>query len=120
MIKIEKFSDGIEDEVNRLANGLSLEDIAEFERVLTEQFRATQAAVHVITRSLKSSGKLSSDAGQTYWEGEISYGGPSQGIHNPVDYAEYERERGLNHDFLRPAEALGHEYIAAMNKFLGG
>lgn len=121
MIRIERITDDIDKEVDRLAAGPKPQDFLKFDVVLTQQFQATQRAVHVVTRSLKTSGKSSSDSSGTSWEGEITYGGPSEGsIHNPVDYAEYERERDGNHDFLAPAEALSPGYINAINEFLGG
>lgn len=120
MIKIERIANGVEDEIDRLAEGLTTKDLLEFERILAQQFIATQEAVHVITGSLKSSGKMSSSGSKTHWEGTITYGGPSEGIHNPVDYAEYERERGNYHDFLAPAEDSSNDYISAINAFFGG
>lgn len=58
--------------------------------------------VHVITGSLRASGRTSSDVTGGVWYGEITYGGPSSGYPNdPVDYADYERARGGEHDFLR-------------------
>ncbi len=121
MIRIERLQSDIEKEVDRLADGPTLLDIEKFENVLLSQFAATQTAVHVITRSLKNSGKVHSSIGQNHWEGEITYGGPSPGsIHNPVDYAEYERERDGNHDFLAPAARMENYYVQAMKQFLGG
>jgi hypothetical protein len=120
MIRLQRISNGIDEEVDRLAAGPTMTDFAKFEAVLQRQFTATQAAVHVITRSLKTSGKISSDSTNDTWSGEITYGGQSQGIHNPVDYAEYERARDGNHDFLAPAERLSAEYISAMEEFLRG
>lgn len=120
MIKIERLTNGIEDEIDRLAAGPTQADLFKFDVVLTHQFVATLDAVHVVTGSLKSSAKVASNATEDKWEGQISYGGVSAGIHNPVDYAEYERERDGDHDFLAPAEALSDSYIAAMNSFLEG
>lgn len=120
MIKIQRSSNGVEEEINRLANGPTLADLEKFEGVLISQFAATQTAVHIQTGSLKSSGKVSSEASENKWEGNISYGGPSTGIHNPVDYAEYERERDGSHDFLAPAKAMDSYYEQAMKAFLGG
>lgn len=120
MIHFERISDGIEDELERLIAGPSAADLLAFEGVLTSQFQATQQAVHVITGSLKSSGRVSSSNSQSKWEGTISYGGPSTGVHNPVKYAEYEREKDGLHDFLAPAKAMENQYIAAMNAYLGG
>jgi hypothetical protein len=120
MIRLERVSNGIDQEVDRLAAGPTAMDFAKFEIILQQQFAATQAAVHVITRSLKLSGKMESEATQDSWSGEISYGGTSAGIHNPVDYAEYERERDGNHDFLAAADRLSDRYISAMEDFLRG
>lgn len=119
MIKLE-VHDEFDREINRFADGVPIEYLLQFEIVLHEQFRGTQAAVHVITRSLKSSGKMSSSHSKSSWEGEITYGGASEGIHNPVDYAEYERERDGVHDFLAPAEAIESEYQNAMMTYLRG
>jgi hypothetical protein len=120
MIRVEAITDGISKEIDRLVDGPTLTDYLEFERVLMAQYAATQQAVHVITGSLKLSGKTSSSFGQNKWEGEISYGGVSEGVYNPVKYAEYERERDGSHDFLAPARDLDRLYLAAMNHFLGG
>ena len=121
MIRIQRITEGIEKEIDRLADGPTLLDIEKFENVLVNQFMATQSAVHVQTRSLKTSGQVASDIGNNQWAGTISYGGPSPGsINNPVDYAEYERERDGNHDFLAPAVKMSDYYIQAMNAFLGG
>lgn len=79
-------------------------------------FKATQAAVHVETGSLKASGRTREDVSKiaNRWEGQIIYGGRSTGSkNNPVDYAIYEQRRGIggaggpsdakgDHDFLRP------------------
>lgn len=77
-------------------------------RALTTAFEATQAAVHIDTHSLKSSGKKSSDRDRirNRWEGIISYGGATTGIKNPVNYAMYERARGGPHDFFHPLPLL--------------
>lgn len=121
MIQVKRYDAGIDTEVNRLAAGPTSADLLAFEIVLEDQFRATQAAVHVITRSLKGSGRSSFKMDNNSWEGEIRYGGPSPGfIHNPVDYAEFERERDGAHDFLAPAETLSDGYINAMEEFLRG
>lgn len=94
--------------------------------VLTAGFKATQAAVHVETGSLKSSGKKSSSMVADEWRGEIEYGGVSTGINNPVTYAIYEKARGAtwagpssvkgDHNFLAPLDALDSLYIKAILK----
>ena len=120
MIRIERLTEGIDDEVDRLAKGPSAADILRLEAVLTRQYEATRANVHVITGSLKSSARVASNATEDKWEGVISYGGPSTGVHNPVDYAEFELERGGRHDFLEPARVMSQQYIDAINEFLRG
>jgi hypothetical protein len=120
MIRVERITDGILAEVERLGRGPDSADLLEFEIVLQDQYRATQARVHKITRSLSLSGKMQSDIKNGTWEGEITYGGASSGIHNPVDYAEYERERDGAHDFFAPLDALSAGYIQAMEAFLRG
>lgn len=120
MIKIESLQDEIDREIDRLAQGPTLKDLLEFETALATEFQATQSVVHVITGSLKLSGKVSSDFSNNTWKGEITYGGSSTGIHNPVDYAEIERERDGGHDYFRPVKGLSAAYISAMQSFLGG
>lgn len=120
MIKLLTLVDEIEDELDRLIKGPTVKDLLDFETTLAEQFQATQARVHVITGSLKLSGKVSSDYSGNTWRGEIRYGGPSEGVHNPVNYAEEERTREGNHDFLAPVIGLSSGYISAMNSYLGG
>jgi hypothetical protein len=121
VIRIEILEDDCFSEVSRLERGPTPVDFLKFEAVLDRQFNATQAAVHVITRSLKTSGKQKSNSDNNSWEGEISYGGLAAGaLHNPVDYAEYELERDGSHNFLAPAERLSPAYVTAINEFLRG
>lgn len=70
------------------------------EAALEAAFMETQSVVHVITGSLKLSGRTSSDFDGSNWTGTITYGGPSAGPNNPVDYAIYEMQRGGAHDFM--------------------
>lgn len=69
--------------------------------IMDDAFADTQAMVHVITGSLKASGKVDSSYDQHEWHGTISYGGPAAGaINDPVKYAWYEQRRGGAHDFM--------------------
>lgn len=78
------------------------ETVEELTRVMDEAFVETQALVHVITGSLKGSGRVSFDQKDGEWSGEISYGGSSPGFpHNPVTYAKKEFGKGGAHDALR-------------------
>jgi len=85
--------------------------VGELEAMLASAFAETQAHTHVITGSLKASGKTNSEFDGDEWEGEISYGGalwktPAPGPpNNPVDYAIYEMARGGDHDFFGPLVA---------------
>lgn len=91
--------------------------IMALETLLTKTFAATQAATHIITTSLKQSGKTESDFDGSQWHGDISYGGPSGGPNNPVDYAIYEMARGGHHDFFGPAYAAESEFEAILLEY---
>lgn len=79
------------------------------EMSLQKGFQNTQQHVHIITSSLKWSGTTTSNFDGETWEGTVTYGGPSKGINNPVEYAIYERQRGGEHDFMSPLEATESE-----------
>lgn len=85
--------------------------VFELETLLFSAFVATQAATHVITGSLKASGKTNTEFDGDEWEGSITYGGalwkvPIPGPANdPVEYAIYEMARGGDHDFFGPLVA---------------
>lgn len=86
--------------------------VGKLEGVLAAAFAETQAATHILTGSLKASGKTDSDFDGDVWEGSITYGGvlwraPFPGPANdPVDYAIYEMARGGDHDFFAPLAAF--------------
>lgn len=97
--------------------------------VLHKGFILTQAAVHVETGALKASGEEDSEVNKAThtWEGDITYGDP--GDDGPVDYAIYEKERGVggaggasdakgDHDFMRPLDSLDLDYRMAMKEAL--
>jgi hypothetical protein len=121
-------------ELHRLADGPDLHDLLRLEAVLTEQFELTQQYVHVITGSLRASGKIHSDMHGHLWEGEITYGGQSNAIIDPVNYARREQSRGVSdvigvtgggdehgdHDFMRPLGGEQHGYLQAILAFLRG
>lgn len=95
------------------------EGAARLEAVLDAAFEATQAAVHVISGSLRASGKTASDHRDGQWEGSITYGGISPGFpNNPVVYAWYEARRDGQHDFMLSwldfNEAFAHAVGQAM------
>lgn len=86
--------------------------VGDLEAVLQTAFMLTQVKTHVLTGSLKASGKTDTDFDGDEWVGTISYGGalwktPSPGpANNPVDYAIYEMARGGDHDFFGPLVAF--------------
>lgn len=111
MTRIEERGNGTLRILRAQAKALSeppdFETIGEMEKVLAAMFVTTQVATHVISGSLKASGTRSSDFDGDTWEGQISYGGPLTKaphpgpVHDPVDYAIYEMNRGGAHDFFR-------------------
>lgn len=91
----------VSNELDRLSAGPDLPTILKFESILETLFQETQHHVHVITESLKLSGRRWSDHPRSRWRGRITYGGASTGINNPVKYALFEQERDADHDFMR-------------------
>ncbi len=75
--------------------------VAALNSALDALFLETQARVHVITGSLRASGKTDDRTRGHVWVGEITYGGAAPGFpHNPVRYASYEQARAGSHDFM--------------------
>lgn len=75
--------------------------VIRLEQALLQAFEQSQQDVHVITGSLRGSGRTHSNFDGSIWEGTIEYGGDSPGfVNDPVVYSQYERARGGDHDFL--------------------
>ncbi len=111
----------VEKELDRLIDGPDVSAVVEFEATLASQFQMTQQAVHIITGSLKNSGKISSHLTKDKWEGKITYGGLSAGYpHNPVKYAHYEQERSGTHDYMEVMYSLDYVYGDAVESWLKG
>lgn len=108
------------DAVQHIENPPSFRTIGALENVLRSAFVETQAFTHIITGSLKASGRTSSSFEGRTWEGHITYGGPSAGPNNPVDYAIYERARGGEHDFFRNLPAYDELFIEAVQSHFRG
>ena len=117
-IKIHGSLKPFKDEEKRLASLPNRSTKIALDAVLSMGFIWTQADVHVVTGSLKSSGSKSSDMPGNTWEGVISYGGASKGINNPVTYAIYEKARDGSHDFMTPLKALDSLWVDALLKVL--
>jgi hypothetical protein len=113
-------------ELDRLSEAPNDRMIAEFEAVLVQLFAETQAVVHVITGSLKLSGRVEPDHTGKRWRGKIIYGGESAGVNNPVKYAEFERLKGSGglggseHDFMNPLREGDREFQPVIDRFLAG
>lgn len=107
-IHFSEHGEAISEWIARLdaAAGPSYKTTVELEALLRAAFVETQAATHIITGSLKASGKTESDFDGDIWTGKIVYGGalwktPAPGPPNdPVDYAIFEMARGGEHDFF--------------------
>lgn len=95
--------------------GPGIETLLALQGVLREAFAETQALVHVVTGSLKGSGRVSTDSDDDSWTGEISYGGPAPGFAHPyVGYARREFGKGEDHDALRNLHLIGEDILDAM------
>jgi hypothetical protein len=112
----------VEAELDRLSIMPTPKMVAALEWLTDTGFAATQAAAHIETGSLKSSGKVdyTTSRVKSQWSGEISYGGPSAGVNDPVDYAIYEAARGTtwagpssakgDHNFMHPMDVIEKTY----------
>lgn len=77
------------------------------DKALTVAYTDVKGNIHVITRSLKNSARKKSESAGPFWHGEIIVGGATArpSVNDPVVYAEYERRRGGDHDFMRNYKA---------------
>lgn len=114
MIQIKGNYSQIDKELDRLEGMPDFKTKVALHGVLTSAYTESQAAVHIETGSLKSSGKMRAEEGKAKWTGELEYGGPSAGVNNPVDYAIYEQRRGDSHDFLANTHMLHEQWVEAM------
>lgn len=120
-VYIEVDVSDVEKELDRIIDGPNTANVIEFESILATQFQITQQAVHIITGSLRNSGKISSRMDNNSWQGEITYGGLSAGaVHNPVRYAHYEQERDGSHDYMESIYKLDSRYGDAVEDWLKG
>lgn len=109
----EKGLDDVIDYTDRVSK-VSFKTTGRLEGVLSSAFAETQALVHILTASLKLSGKTSTSFDGKVWEGQISYGGKSPGVNDPVDYAVYEMARGDVHDWFRTLPSFYDQFEAAV------
>jgi hypothetical protein len=107
-------------ELDRIGELPGAKGTAKLNALLGAQFEQTQAQVHVQTSSLKKSGAKKSTTFDKRWQGEISYGGPSTGPKPMVTYAIYERERGVEHDYMSGLMAFHPQYVQTIKDILHG
>lgn len=123
MVKIYIHSDwsDVHAELDRL-EGMPDEAItARLDAVLTAALVEAKVGTHVITGSLKNSGRENSETTGHRWEGTIEFGGPSPGFpHDPVKYAGYEKARGGSHDFMEPIYHYHEAFREALREGLEG
>lgn len=111
-------------ELRRLHDGFTMYDHHNFGAVLFKNFAQTQIDVHVITDSLRQSGRADvTRSGRRRWVGEIIYGGFSSGVKNPVAYAAAELfsnspRYGGQHDFMRSTRFIDDEMIGPVSSFI--
>lgn len=122
MLQINSNWDPIEKEIDRLERMPDGKTRQALKATINTGFALTQAAVHVETGALKASGRVSDsyDRFDREWTGEIQYGDDS----GPVDYAIYEKRRGVHwvgpsaakgdHDFFTPLKALHELFVTAI------
>lgn len=95
--------------------GPGIETLLALQSVLASGFAETQALVHVVTGSLKASGRMRTDVFDDEWRGEITYGGVAPGaVKGIVTYAKKEFNRGEDHDAMRNLDLLGGDIVDAM------
>lgn len=121
-IRIRSDYSDIDAELDRVEDQPDFRTRAILDGTLDSLAAEVVAATHVETGSLAGSVKANSNTVDALdrWEGEIVVGGESTGINNPVDYAIYEKARGVggaggpsdakgDHNFMAPAELTGEE-----------
>lgn len=91
--------------------------VAKLEQIHKLAFADVLLHTHVITGSLKLSGKSETNFDGDDWTGTIKFGGQSSGPNNPVNYAVYEQARGGDHDFMAPMAFYEDAYEDAIEKW---
>lgn len=92
--------------------------LTKLEEALHGAYADAQVRVHIITGSLKASGKTHTEYNKerALWTGEIQFGGDSKGaVNDPVLYAFYEWRRQGPHDFMGGFPAHEHNFEQAID-----
>lgn len=117
-IEIHSNWDAVERELRRLKNVPTVRDKQRLDRVLQWGLNRTLTDVHIDTGSLFTSGKTESVMRLGRYSGTIRYGGVSEGVNNPVDYAIFELDRGGPHDFMRSTFLLHPLWVDAIKEIM--
>ena len=112
-------------ELARLQRGFTGADHASFARIFLTHYVRTVANIHIETGSLLSSARadlLHSD--DEHWAAQMSYGGRSAGVKNPVRYAVSElfgtspKHGGPpSHDYLRTTAHVDDDFVGPVTSF---
>lgn len=112
--------DEIIDYLDEMAKPPSAKTVAKLDAVLAAAFAENQERAHLLSGSLKASGRMSSEVNGQVWTGRISYGGASPGPNSVVDYAIYELHKGGSHDFMPGLHEYDGRLKAVMNDHFDG
>ncbi len=113
----------------RVGDGPDKRHHLQFSQVLDRQFLEISALIHVVTGSLKDSGRVGGRARREGgWEGQIVWPGVGAADLDPVPgpprdpsrYAEYEYNKAGNHDWLRNSYNGDPGYVDVIKDFLRG
>jgi hypothetical protein len=113
-------------ELARLQRGFTGYDNLNFARVLLTAFGRVVKDIHIETGSLLSSATVDPiDTTPQRWSGQISVGGASAGVNNPVRYAASEffgtspRHGGPpSHNFYRNLEHIDDDFAGPVSSFI--
>lgn len=113
-------------ELTRLQDGFTGYDHLNFARILIAGYARAQADVHIETGSLRGSMHAEvSESSPQRWDAELSAGGESAGVKNPVRYAASEyfgdspRYGGAPaHNYFRNLEHIDDDYMGPVSSFI--
>lgn len=112
MIFIDSDWSGFEAELDRLADIPTSIDEAKLNAVMALNAEDVREDVHVDTGALKASVHSEGEVTGDTWRGSVSVG-------EGLDYAEYERRRSGDHDYMTPnIEMMNARLLAAVKEVI--
>lgn len=113
-------------ELARLERGFTTYDHMNFARVFLTNFTRTVQNIHIETGSLLSSSRADMvESSPVRWDAQMSFGGSSAGVNNPVRYAVSElfgtspRHGGPpSHDYLRTTAHIDDDFVGPVASFI--